>query len=181
MFGCIDNNTQHEKIFRAQKHCIRILFGDFEAYMENAKIRKEARDNGQKLASEFYCKENTKPLFEKLGILAFPNVYNYQTCFEILKILKYKIPQPLYDMFTLSDRNAGTLLIPPLPSNSLAYKGPKIWNAAMKILEKDSKLNRIKEGTSKRKIKECLLDIQNKFDSVEWYDYNFTFETAKKS
>ena len=150
-------------------------------YMEKAKIRKNARKQGQKLASKFYIKENTKPLFKKLGILAFLDVYNYQMCLEMLKILKYKIPQPLYDIFTLSDRNSGTLLIPPSPSSSLAYKGPKIWNNAMKILEKDSKLNIIQEGTFKRKLKECLLDIQNKFDNTEWYEYNFTFETTNKT
>ena len=99
----------------------------------------------------------------------------------MLKILKYEIPRSLYDIFNLSDRNSGTLLIPPSPSNSLAYKGPKIWNAAMKILAKESKLNMILEGTFKRKVKECLLDIQNKYDSIEWYEYNFTFETANKT
>ena len=181
VFGCTDNNTLLEKIFRAQKHCIRILFGDFEVYMENAKIRKNARENEQKLVRKFYIKENTKPLFKKLGILAFQNVYNYQMCLEMLKILKYEIPRSLYDIFNLSDRNSGTLLIPPSPSISLAYKGPKIWNAAMKILAKDSKLNMILEGTFKRKVKECLLDIQNKYDSIEWYEYNFIFETANKT
>ena len=97
----------------------------------------------------------------------------------MLKILKYKMPRPLYDMFTLSERNAGTLLILPLPSDSLAYKGPKIWNTAVKILAKDSDIPSIKVGSFKIKLKECLLDVQSKFDIVEWCQYNFMLETAK--
>ena len=180
LFGGINNDTQLEKLFRAQKHCIRILFGDFKAYMEKAEICKRAIEQGQKLASEFYCKENTKPLFKKLHILAFPNVYNYQMCLEMLNILKYEMPRPLYDMFIPSDRNTGSLLIHPMPSDSLAYKGPEIWNTAMKILAKDSKISRIQEGYFKRKLKHCLLDIQSKFDSVEWYHYNFSLKTDLK-
>ena len=72
---------------------------------------------------------------------------------EMLKIVKYEIPHPLYDMFTLSDRNSGTLLIPPSPSASLAYKGSKIWNDVIKILENDSKLNIIKDGAFNEKEK----------------------------
>ena len=37
-----------QKLFKVQKHCIRILFGDLD--------------------------EHTKPLFHKLGILAFKNL-----------------------------------------------------------------------------------------------------------
>ena len=34
----------------------------------------------QRLGAEFFCKEHTKPLFNKLGILAFQNLFNYQIC-----------------------------------------------------------------------------------------------------
>ena len=81
-------------------------------------------------------------------------------------------------MFTLSERNTGTLLILPLPSDSLAYKGPKLWNTAVKILAKDCDIPSIKIGLFKRKLKERLLDVQSKFDSAEWCQYNFALKTA---
>ena len=36
----------------------------------------------QRLGAELFCKEHTKPLFNKLGILAFQNLFNYQICIE---------------------------------------------------------------------------------------------------
>ena len=60
-----------EKIFRIQKHCIRILFGDLHKYKNKQKTCARTRPFGeQKLGSEFYCKEHTKPLFHETKILA---------------------------------------------------------------------------------------------------------------
>ena len=171
-----------EKLFRAQKHCIRILFGDFEAYMEKFETCARTREYGQQiLGSDFYCKEHTKPLFQKLQILAFSNIYNYQACLEMLKIMKFRLPTPLYDSLNISQRNNGTLLILPSPSDHFIYKGSKIWNTAMKILTKDDTLLSIKIGAFKIKLKKCLLDIQNKYDGIEWYPNNFELQTALKN
>ena len=53
----------------------------------------------QRLGAEFFCKEHTKPLFNKLGILAF------QICLETLKTLKSRTPQSLCQLYLISIRN----------------------------------------------------------------------------
>ena len=173
IFGGISNNHL-EKLFSAQKHCIRILFGDFDAYIDKFMTCARTREfKSQILGCEFYSKEHTKPLFQKLNILAFPNVYNYQTCLETLKIIKYQLPSSLFERFTLSQRNNGTLLILPQKSVSFDFKGPQMWNVASKIIAKEYTLPNIKFGAFKRNLKSCLLSAQNKFDSNEWYPCNF--------
>ena len=55
------NKSHMEKLFRAQKHCIRILFGDADKYKDKFKTCVRSRPYGkQKLGHEFYCKEHAK-------------------------------------------------------------------------------------------------------------------------
>ena len=59
-----------EKLFTVQKHCMRILFGDKQAYLENFKTCCRTRPfDMQKLGAKFYEREHTKPLFHKLAYL----------------------------------------------------------------------------------------------------------------
>ena len=127
----------------------------------------------QILGAEFYCKENTKPIFTGQKILAMQNIYNYQACFEVLKILKFRIPAPLYETYTLSQRNHSTLLILPIKSNQFVYISSKLWNVVIKCLFKDSELEDIKIGTFKTRLKTHLLKIQAMHDEIEWYPDNF--------
>ena len=70
-FGTV-YKTCSEKLFKIQKHCMRILFGYLEKYLEKFRTSARTRPFGtQRLGAEFFCKEHTKPLFNKLGILAF--------------------------------------------------------------------------------------------------------------
>ena len=64
-------NKQHTgKLFVIQKHCIRILFGDYKAYVSKFKTCAHTRPiENQILDKNFYMKEHTKPLFFKSGIL----------------------------------------------------------------------------------------------------------------
>ena len=62
--------THSEKLFTVQKHCMRILFGDKQAYLEKFKTCCRTRPfEMQKLVAKFYEREHTKPLFHKNGIL----------------------------------------------------------------------------------------------------------------
>ena len=104
-FGGI-GKSHTEKLFRVQKHCVRILFGDYEKYQEKFMTCARIRPYGnQILGSEFFCKEHTKPLFKVHGILGFQNIYSYQLCLETLKILKFRYPTILYNNFKFSPRN----------------------------------------------------------------------------
>lgn len=99
---------------------------------------------------------------------------------EMIRILKFNLPPPLFDLITLSQRNIGVRLILPNPSNDFLYKGSKLWNIVAKTSSKNEDLFSIKIGAFKTKLKKCLLDIQNKFDSTEWCSYNFNLDTALK-
>ena len=86
-----------DSIHKIQKKVIRIMFGDTEAYKEKFKTCARTREFGvQKLGTEFYKKEHTKPLFKKHGILTIQNLYNHHCFNEVLKILKERAPYPLF-------------------------------------------------------------------------------------
>ena len=77
IFGTV-SKTCSEKLSKIQKHCIRILFGDLEKYLDKFKTSACTRPfETQRLGAQFFCKEHTKPLFNKLGILAFQYLFNY--------------------------------------------------------------------------------------------------------
>ena len=71
VWGGISNN-QLKPLFITQKKCIRILFGDCESYIDKFKTCARVRPlNSQRLGSNFYAKESTKPLFSKYELLAY--------------------------------------------------------------------------------------------------------------
>ena len=168
-----------EKLFRVQKHCVRILFGNYNAYLQKFETCARTREYGKQiLGSDFYCYEHTKPLFNELEILTFQNAYTYQACLEMLKILKFRVPTRLHDEIKLSQRNNGTLIILPSPSNDFIYKGSKLWNMAIKLIAKTDDLFSIKFNSFKCKLKKVLISIQKKHDTCEWSPYNFKLDTA---
>ena len=171
------NKNHTDKLFRVQKHCMRILFGNREEYLDKFNTCARVREFGKQiLGSEFYSKECSKPIFQNLKILTLPNIYNYQTCLEVLKILKFHRPSPLYETYKLSQRNNSTLLILPHNTNHFAYISSRMWNVAMKHLARDSALIDIKLGSFKKRLKNCLLEIQGKYDDIEWYPNNFKLD-----
>ena len=59
-------------IWKAQKHCIRIMFGDKEAYLEKFRTCARARPFGlQALDKSFFEKEHSKPLFKNMTSCLF--------------------------------------------------------------------------------------------------------------
>ena len=158
------------------------MFGNYKAYLEKFETCARAREYGnQILGSDFYCNEHTKRLFNEFEILTIRNVYNYQACIEILKILKFRVPARLHDEIKLSQRNNGTLIILPSPSDDFIYKGSKLWNIATKTVAKTDDLFSIKFNSFKCKLKKVLFSIQKKYDTNEWSPYNFKLDTALKS
>ena len=172
------SKTHTEKLFRVQKHCMRILFGNRGEYLDKFNTCARVREFGkQKLGSEFYSKESSKPIFQSLKILTLPNIYNYQTCLEVLKILLFHRPISLYETYKLSQRNNSTLLILPPDTNHFTYISSRMWNIAVKSLAKDCSLSDIKIGSFKSRLKTRLLEIQGKHDDIEWYPYNFNMDS----
>ena len=122
-------------LFRAQKKCCRIMFGDKEAYVDKFKtcVRTRIYEH-QRLDSKFYSQEHSKPLFNKHSLLTIHNLYSYYCAVEIFKIMKFRSPISLYHQFELSARKE-TLIITTHPSHHFVYKAGLIWNAARKLLQ----------------------------------------------
>ena len=158
-------------IFTSQKHCIRILFGDKNAYLEKFRTCARTRPySHQALTDKFFEKEHTKPLFKKHDIMAFKNLYTYHTFMEALKILKLRVPLSLYDNFNKSVRKE-TTLIASLPTNDFISRSTTIWNIIapkLKVLDYSHKIS-----LAKSRLKRALLNIQHSDDMISWTDNNF--------
>ena len=104
------SDSKLNKIFIAQKHCIRVLFGDRESYLAKFNTCARVRPRGiEKLGAEFYSREHTKPLFTEYNLLAVRNLYHYFCTIDVFKILKFRQPITLYEMYQLSHRETSLL------------------------------------------------------------------------
>ena len=144
------------------------MFGDKEKYLNKFKTCARTRPyDNQKLASEFYKKEHTKPLFNKNSIMSVYNLYFYHCSTDIFKILKFRSPISLFSLFNLSER-AGkeSLALTPSPSDSYAYRVGTIWNfirQEFSITEFSTKFSVIKSATRK-----LIYEKQKEGDFNEW-------------
>ena len=157
----------------AQKHCIRILYGDKEAYLDKFKTSARSRPaEAQKLGAEFYQREHTKPLFNNQQILTVCNLYHYHTLLETFKIIKTHTPISLYSCFTQSTRKE-TLFITPSYSENFVYSASSMWNI-FRTCPEGSKISDFIVGIGyiKTKIKELLFRRQKLGDAEEWDESN---------
>ena len=162
-----------DKIFRLQKKCLRILFGNLEQLMDKFNTCARARPFGdQILSSQFYMREHTKPIFNSNKILTVNNLYRYTSACELMKILKFGYPKILADSFTLSSRNDKNLIILlRLKNSQFHYKASVIWNDLLKPL-KIPIVYEIDVSVFKRKLKQYLLDLQEAGHHLIWETLN---------
>ena len=163
-------NNQLKPLFITQKKCIRILFGDCESYLDKFKTCARVRPiESQRLGSEFYVKESTKPLFTNHELLTVENLYRYRSIMELFKTIKTRIPISLYSSFTLSERKDNYLITPP-PTNQFFYKSAWMWNEFRKV----GALNFMSPcSLVKSQLKKSLLSTQDKY-GLSWCEKNFT-------
>ena len=158
-------------LFTTQKKCVRILFGDNEAYANKFKTCARTRPYGEQiLGSEFYEEEHTKPIFTHQNLLTVSNLYRYHCILELFKILKLRIPISMYLLFNRSKRKE-TLLITPTPSNNFTYMAAYMWNSFRHILEPFDYSLTI--SSFRTKLKKSLHAAQQRFDKCMWFDANF--------
>ena len=161
-----------DKLFRLQKQCIRMLFGDQNMFMS----KFSAQTTDEILDSDFYGREHTKPLFKENNILIIHNLYRYHTAFELFKIMKTRRPISVFEQFNVSQRNNGNLIILGSYSNQFFFLGAKIWNTVVKHIIPNSDILSVKFGSFKNKLKSLLFNNQNMFDSVTWVPQNFLLQ-----
>ena len=164
------------KAWTAQKHCVRVLFGNKHAYIDKFKTCAKARPYlSQILDSSFFQLEHTKPLFTKNGILALENLYTYHTFIETFKILKLHTPISLYNLYNKSFRKELTLIVSSSPTSDFVSRSTTLWN----IISPKLKLHdySYKISLAKSNIKKSLILVQNVGDKYSWCEDNFS---AKK-
>ena len=165
---------QLRPLFLAQKHCIRILFGDRESYLDKFKTTARARPYGlQALGQEFYRKEHTKPLFNNHEIMTVHNVYNYEILNSMYKILKLRIPIVIFSCLDTSERKE-TLLHISKENNSHNFvcSATSLWNTFLECPEGSlaKSLTAAKMGFLKSKIKDLIFRRQKIGSINDWYD-----------
>ena len=164
VWGGVSKNKL-EPLFITQKKCIRIMFGDKEAYLDKMCTSARARPKEyQKLGQDFYEKEHTKPLFKLNNILTVHNLYKYTCLCEMFKIVKLENPSSLLSLFHRSPRRP-EYFITPSPSSSFIYQSSHMWNTCRKPangITFFSSTNQVKN-----KLKKCLLQLQSNHGTEE--------------
>ena len=170
-WGGISQNKL-KPLFITQKKCVRVMFGDNEAYFNKFMtcVRTRPRET-QKLGKEFYQQEHSKPLFNDNNLLTVYQLYKYHCTLEMFKIVKLRLPISLYSLFNMSNRREN-YFITPNPSTSFVYQSAFMWNSCYKI----SSLYNIEFSTAivtvKHKLKTVLLNAQKQFDKSIWFPNN---------
>ena len=164
-------------IWMSQKHCIRIIFGDKEAYLNKFKTCARARPvELQALSTSFYEREHTKPIFKLNNILCMYNLFTYHSFMEAFKILKLRLPTALYSEYHLA-HNRHTRLITPSPSSNFLYKLSLIWNKIsqkLKITDFSGNISLIKN-----QLKKALFHQQHIEQTVQWTPEDFNFDKIR--
>ena len=162
-----------------QKKCLRILFGDKDAYLDKFKTSARCRPfDSQILGQEFFAKENSKPLYNVNEILTVYNLYLYHTSNEVFKILKYRTPISLYSLYIRSTRKE-SLLITPTSSHHFIFRSTEIWNLVRQKL-KINDLACTKFGTIKSSLKRLIIKYQKFGDPIEWNTNELDVKCALK-
>ena len=139
-----------DKIFTVQKRCIRLLFGEefsfdhHEYYQTCARVRTY-QDH---MKDKDFTLEHTKPLFAKHELLTVKNLHNLHTVVELFKILKYRRPYSLIELFNFSNHvNSNLLQIPSvkldLAKNNFVFHSTHLWNSLVNNVFSKSKASRV--------------------------------------
>jgi len=174
VWGVAIKNQSDDKLFVAQKHCVRILFGDLDAYLDKQSTCARTRPFGQqKLGAKFYQKEHTKPIFNRLKVLTVQGLYKYFSITEIFKILKLRCPYSLFSSINISKRDASHAIILPEKSNTFLFRAPQLWNSVQKrIIPSNNGLN-ASINLVKLRTKAILLEAQSSSPKDQWTPHNF--------
>ena len=165
-------------LFRSQKKCIRILFGDKNTYLDKFKTCVRTRPftgkDSQKLPGQFFMKEHSKPLFNSNKLLTIHNLYSYHTTTQVCGILKYRTPISLFNIFHTSQRKE-TLLITPHPDLVYKSNASTTWNTARRILGSQYTDFSTTYSFVKSTIKSHLFKSQAYGTKLDWIPQNYEF------
>ena len=159
------------KLWKAQKLCIRTLFGDREAFQDKFMTSCRTRSiDSQQLGQDFFCLEHTKPIFKQQNILSIHNLYTYHCFMECFKILKLRSPISLFKEYSLSTRKP-TTITPSYPSKTFTSRSTYLWNILapkMKVLDYSAKISVVKAN-----LKKCIFTNQHNQTKLMWTTEDF--------
>ena len=139
--------------------------------LQNASVRPRG---SEKIGAEFYSREHTKPLFTEYNLLAIRNLYHYFCTVDVFKILKFRQPITLYEMYQLSHRETSLALILPERSGQFFYKSALAWNSVYRsVLERPNSDLTTKIPHFKDEFKKLLSSKQNEGENIDWQKSNF--------
>ena len=179
VWGVALKDKSDDKLFITQKHCMRILFGDLDAYLEKQSTCARTRPYGQqKLGPKYYQKEHTKPIFNRLKILTVQGLFKYHCILELFKIMKFRSPYSLYEITNMSKRDTSHTIILSKKTNTFLYKASILWNAVYKrVLDLctglDTSVNLVKIRS-----RTILLGAQASDMNDQWTPNNFQIPSS---
>ena len=174
VWGASVKDKANDKLFIIQKHCIRILFGDLDAYLEKQSTCARARPyKQQKLGARYFEKEHTKPIFNRLNILTVQALYKYHCISEIFKIIRFRCPYSLYECINISKRDTSNVILLPNKSNTFLYLASYMWNSVHKRIISPEKGICTPLNSIKLRMKNILLGAQSSEMKNVWTDHNF--------
>ena len=174
VWGVALRNKASDKLFVTQKQCIRILFGNLEAYLNKLSTCARARPYGsQRLGQEFHQREHTKPIFNNLKILTVQNLFKYHCISELFKIIKFRCPYPLYEDIKISNRDSSLTIILPVKTNTFLYKASVMWNTIYKRIVRSNSGLEESVALVKCRTKTIILECQAAETKECWTDKNF--------
>ena len=145
---------------------MRVIFGYRANYLDKFKTCAQVRPlNEQRLTTEFFIKEHSKPLLNSHCFLNLKNLYMYHSCCAVFNVFKYKSPIAINDLFKFSIRGQRSLfIITPPPNDSYVYRTSVIWNSVRTVYLAQTHLSQLKV---------FLLNKQKLRDNENWIEHNF--------
>ena len=160
------SDAKLKPIFKVQKKCIRILFGDREKFLDKFKTCCRARAKEEQiLGKEHYQREHTKPLLKDHGLMNVYNLFVYHCSMETMKILRNKVPVSMHNLFSISPRKE-MYLITPTPNPQFLYNASFIWNTVRKLYVENDPSNF--QTTFKTLLKNFISTNQHLGSETEW-------------
>lgn len=191
-------SSKLEKLFRIQKRCIRILFGEIPSFdhPEFYETCARTRTYEEHMSPKNFVLEHTKPLFNKHSILSLRNLYIIRSMSELFKLVKYRSPICLFSSFQLSSfTNRHKMVLPQctlgISMNNFVYGASSIWNKYIDNIFSKPELTQMKDSKGnlveliipgltlnsdftctvsifKRRLKQMLFSSQKSGNPNEW-------------
>ena len=119
-----------------QKRCVRLLFGNnlnFD-HVEYYQTCARARTYQQHKTKKNFLPGHTKHTFNDSDLLSLHHLYIYHSFLELLKVLKFKTPISINELFVISARSSNMHLILPKAKIetvkcNFVFQASSIWNA----------------------------------------------------